>query len=144
MPKSKRSKASSSTGHTTVPSSAQQKRATKRPAPRRRTIKMPQESPEVGARIAPKKIGMPRREVYRQRKSEAYKIRLIKERRKDVKHPEIYGVIPTLTRPVRRVDSPCGRRARRKAVLLAIGKVNKPGGAPGPYRRTTISKDPCK
>lgn len=28
----------------------------------------------------------------------------------------------------------CAARKRRRAVLLAAGKVNKPGGAPGPYK----------
>lgn len=50
----------------------------------------------------------------------------------------------TTTSPVRRIDDPCRRRQQRRAVLLAIGRVNKPGGAPGPYRRTATSKDPCK
>lgn len=30
---------------------------------------------------------------------------------------------------------PCAKKARRRAVLLAIGKVNRAGGAPGPYRK---------
>lgn len=49
-----------------------------------------------------------------------------------------------ITRPVRRLDDPCRRRQQRRAVLLAKGRVNKPGGAPGPYKRTATSKDPCK
>lgn len=33
-----------------------------------------------------------------------------------------------------RGHSPCELKRMRRAVLLAAGKVNKPGGAPGPYK----------
>ncbi len=35
----------------------------------------------------------------------------------------------------RRLVNICQRRKARKAVLLAIGKVKKSGGAPGPYKK---------
>ena len=40
-------------------------------------------------------------------------------------------------------DTVCVRRSKRKAVLLTIGKVNRSGGAPGPYRRRSHSKEKC-
>ena len=30
--------------------------------------------------------------------------------------------------------NPCEKRKERRSVLLAKGKVNRPGGAPGPYK----------
>lgn len=38
---------------------------------------------------------------------------------------------------------PCRSRRIRREVLLAHGKVNKPGGAPGPYKHTPNSKVKC-
>lgn len=52
----------------------------------------------------------------------------------------------TLLRDTRTIHRPrvdiCSRRATRRAVLLAIGRVNRSGGAPGPYKRH--EKQECK
>lgn len=48
-----------------------------------------------------------------------------------------------LTDPVKKTivisnrKTPCQAKAQRRAVLLAHGKVQKPGGAPGPYKPRT-------
>lgn len=52
--------------------------------------------------------------------------------------PNIMGRM--VTRPIR---DPCSSRARRKAVLLSLGKVQRSGGAPGPYKRNEHSKEKC-
>lgn len=56
------------------------------------------------------------------------------KRRKREQLTKMAGIFPVYNRRIRGSDSPCDRRAERRAVLLAIGKVNKPGGAPGPYK----------
>ncbi len=49
----------------------------------------------------------------------------------------------TRTTPVdRMVAVRCARKHTRRSVLLAIGKVTKSGGAPGPYRKP--EGPPCK
>lgn len=53
---------------------------------------------------------------------------------------------PLIPLPTKKIvayaETDCYKRARRKAVLLSIGRVNRPGGAPGPYRKP--SKVVCK
>lgn len=61
---------------------------------------------------------------------------------RDRKHQEI------MRRVVRSVLDPCAKikkqRAQRKAVLLSIGKVNRAGGAPGPYRKLNTQERRCQ
>ena len=40
-------------------------------------------------------------------------------------------VVRNITEP----RTPCQQKAQRRAVLLARGTVQKPGGAPGPYSK---------
>lgn len=42
-----------------------------------------------------------------------------------------YSLVPT----DKMKFTPCVKKRERRAVLMATGKVNKPGGAPGPYKR---------
>lgn len=96
---------------------------------------------KVGAtKTLPQKEVMPRRKTLSLRQ-QTY---LLEQRKKRAQDPKILRTFPAYTSDVRRTDSPCNRRAKRRAVLLAKGRVNKPGGAPGPYRRTPLSKDTCK
>lgn len=97
---------------------------------------------EVGAEkqeTAPRS-GMPRRKRYTTYEYELFKRIGAKKRAKPT---DKFSDYPPIAGAVRRPNDPCSRRKQRRAVLLAIGQVNKPGGAPGPYRRRTSSNDPC-
>ncbi|MBA7641603.1 hypothetical protein ES703_49288 [subsurface metagenome] len=73
----------------------------------------------------------------------------VKNQLRKVAKPVTARIVPAAPAIARRktVDTGrtlCEKRSQRKAVLLAIGKVSRSGGAPGPYRRRESSKEKCK
>ena len=62
------------------------------------------------------------------------------QKSKPIRNP--YLTKPTIGNIVTRTRTPCQQKAQRRAVLLARGKVQTTGGAPGPYKPRTKVK--CK
>ncbi len=72
-------------------------------------------------------------EQLRKMRTELRKSRIGKEVRKGSK--AVVAAAAAAAAPSERVrERLCERRTTRKAVLLAIGRVNRSGGAPGPYK----------
>lgn len=68
---------------------------------------------------------------------------LLDTRAKKIKYATLAKTLTALTSGEEKRMLACRTRATRKAVLHAIGRVTKPGGAPGPYKRKRSSKERC-